>query len=69
MMLWVREIAGWLLIGIALYLVRLAVLFVIDLEAPRITEGTVLVLASFGILRTGLHLIRLATAARLCAKG
>lgn len=66
-MLWVREIAGWLLVLIAIYLIRIAVVFVTDLEAPRVLEAGVIVLGGLGILRAGILLIRMATAARICS--
>jgi hypothetical protein len=60
-MMWVREIAGWLL-------VRTAFLFVTDLDTPRLIEGAILVVASLGVLKGGLTLIRIATAGRICTR-
>jgi hypothetical protein len=65
-MFWVREIAGWLLVLMALYLIRTALVFVADLDTPRLVEAGVLVLAGLGVLRAGILLIRISTAARIC---
>ncbi len=63
----VREIIGWLLIIIALYFLRTAFLFVTALQEPRLFEGGILVAASLGLLRAGLLLVRLSTAARIAS--
>lgn len=63
---WIRELAGWLLVLIALYLMRMALGFITDLETPRVIEAGVIVLASLGVLRAGILLIRISTAARIC---
>lgn len=67
MLVWVREIAGWILVLAALYLIRVALIFVTDLPAPRVIEAGVLVIAGLGLLRAGILLIRIATAARICS--
>ena len=64
-MLWVREIVGWLLVVGAIYLLRVAFIFVTNLETPRVIEAAVLVAAGLGVMRAGLALIRIATAGRL----
>ncbi|MEZ6136767.1 MAG: hypothetical protein R3C53_17875 [Pirellulaceae bacterium] len=63
---WLREIAGWLLVLFALYLVRQGLVFAMDLETPRIIEAAVLVFGGIGVMRIGVLLIRMATAARIC---
>lgn len=65
-MFWLREIAGWLLVLVALYLMRIALGFITDLETPRSIEAGILVLAGLGVLRAGILLIRISTAARIC---
>ena len=65
-MFWLREIAGWILVLVALYLMRTALGFVADLDKPRIIEAGVFVLAGLGVLRAGILLIRISTAARIC---
>ncbi len=65
-MFWFREIAGWLLVLCALYLLRVALVFLMDLETPRIVEGAILSFAALGVLRAGVMLVRISTAARIC---
>lgn len=65
-MIWIREIAGWTLVLVALFLVRTSVLFASDLTSPRLVEAAVVAFSAIGVLRAGVALIRLATAARLC---
>ena len=61
-----REIAGWGLVLFAVYLLRMGLLFVMDLETPRIVESAVVVFAGLGVLRAGIMLVRISTAARVC---
>jgi hypothetical protein len=61
-----REIAGWVLLLIGVYLLRMGLLFVMDLQAPRIVESAVVSFAGLGVLRAGILLIRISTAARIC---
>ncbi|MGN6133842.1 MAG: hypothetical protein ACTHOU_05040 [Aureliella sp.] len=65
-MFWVREIAGWLLVVVALYLIWIALGLVMDLDTPRVVEAGVLTLGGLGVLRAGILLIRISTAARIC---
>jgi len=65
-MFWVREIAGWGLVLFSLYLLRAGMLFVMDLETPRIVESAVIMFAGLGVLRAGIMLVRISTAARVC---
>ncbi len=66
MMFWIREIVGWLLLALALYLLRISLNFVMDLPEPKLVEGAIVAMAALGVLRASLYLIRLATAARIC---
>lgn len=61
----VREVAGWLLVVTALYLLWLAVGFLQNPETPQIAEAGVTVFAGLGVLRMGILLIRISTAARI----
>ncbi len=65
-MMWFREIAGWVLILIALVLIRFGLLFAMDLETPRIVEAAVVSFTGLGVLKAGILLIRVSTAARVC---
>lgn len=60
-----REIAGWILVLGALYLLSLAVEFLKNPETPQIAEAGVTVFAALGVLRMGILLIRISTAARI----
>lgn len=62
MFFWVREIAGWSLILLAVVLIRFAVIF---LSQRQVVEAGVLVLIMLATLRAGVLLIRISTAARL----
>ena len=64
-MFWIRELAGWALIIFALYLIRTGLVFLLDLENPRIVEAAIVSMAGLGVLRGGVLLIRIATAARV----
>ena len=65
-MTWFREIAGWVLVLVALYLIRQGLLFAMDLQTPRIVEAAVVSFSGLGVLKAGVLLIRLSTAARVC---
>ena len=66
MLFWLREIAGWFLVGVALLLIYTALTFVTNVTSPRIVEASVLVFAGLGVLRAGILLVRMSTAARVC---
>ncbi|MEP3478899.1 MAG: hypothetical protein ABJZ55_06605 [Fuerstiella sp.] len=60
-----REVAGWLLVVAAFYLLSLAVGFLENPETPQIAEASVTVFAALGVMRMGILLIRISTAARI----
>ena len=62
---WVREIAGWLLVLVSLYMLRIGLVFLSDINSPRIIESAVVMLAGLGVMRCGVLLVRVSTAARL----
>ncbi len=64
-MFWIREIAGWALVLVALYLVRTGLVFLLDVESPKIVEAAIAATAGLGVMRAGILLIRTSTAARL----
>ncbi|XZE46620.1 hypothetical protein SH467x_001910 [Pirellulaceae bacterium SH467] len=68
MFFWLREIAGWALVGLALYILWIGLGFLSDLNNPKIIESSVLNLAGLGVLKAGLTLIRLSTTARIALK-
>lgn len=65
-MFWLREIAGWALVVMALYLMYVALVFLMDLQSPRVVEAGVVVIAGLGVLKAGVLLVRISTAARIC---
>ena len=60
----IRETAGWFLIVAALYLIQLTLLDYVD--AGRVVEAGIVVVASMFVFKGGIHLIRVGTAARIC---
>ena len=61
-----REIAGWILILTALYLLYVGLVFLMDLESPRVVEAGIVVIGGLGVLKAGVLLVRISTAARIC---
>lgn len=66
MWFWIREIVGWILVLVALYLLRVGLVFVMDVENPGIVEAAILFFAALGVMRAGILLIRISAAARAC---
>jgi hypothetical protein len=64
MRFWIREIMGWLLVlaGLYLFVVCLAILLVPD---ARIFEAMILSLLGIFVFRGGIHLLKVAVAARI----
>lgn len=65
MFFWLRELAGWGLLGASLVVLRIALGMAMNTREPRIVEAAVVVVAALGLLRAGTLLIRISTAARL----
>ncbi len=66
MMFWTREVAGWALVLFSLILIRLGLSYITALESPKIVEAGVIMFAAMAVLRAGILLIRISTAARIC---
>ena len=71
MRFWMREILGWLLIALGLFIFYLCfvVLFVPRPGAPGIPgilEAPILSIIGIVIFRGGIHLLKVAVAARVC---
>lgn len=62
--LWIRELAGWGLVAVSVFLAFVALSF---LNSRQVVEAGVLVLLVLGMLRAGISLVRIATAARIAA--
>ena len=66
MIFWIREIAGWILVVAALVVMRTGLNFAMSSDSPRIVEASVIIFSALGLLRAGILLIRISTAARIC---
>lgn len=64
--IWLREIAGWVLLGIGLS--AFAVCYFVFLLQRRIVEAVVLGGVGFIIFRSGLQLLKVAIAARIAVQ-
>ncbi len=65
---WLREVAGWVLAGSGLYLVWMGVAVLQNYEVePRMIEGSAICFSGIMVLRVGVQLIRVSTAARIVA--
>lgn len=65
-MFWIREIAGWLLVVISLVLIQTGLGYVANPERPKVVEAGVIMFAALGVLRAGILLVRISTAAHIC---
>jgi hypothetical protein len=65
MFFWIREIAGWALILVSLYLIATGLSYVSNLKEPRIVESAILMIAAVGVMRCGVLLIRISSAMRV----
>ena len=62
---WVREILGWVLVILGLY-VFLVCMAILLKPNPSILEAPALVVIGVIIFRGGIHLLKVAVAARVC---
>ena len=67
MRFWIREIAGWLLVGLGLFIFYICVAILLS-DRPRLIEAGPLTLIGIIIFRGGIHLLKVAVAARICMK-
>ena len=65
-MFWIREIAGWALVIFALVLIQTGLGYLSNLDRPKVVEAGIVMLGALGLLRAGVFLIRISTAARIC---
>ncbi len=65
MRFWIREAAGWLLVGLGLYVFLVCFATLLD-PVPKLLEAGPLTVIGFILLRGGIHLLKVATAARVC---
>src|SRR5262245_52558293 len=64
MMFWVREVVGWVLI--ALGLITFAITYFGLLAQGRIFHALPMAFIGFIVFRGGIHLVKVAVAARIC---
>lgn len=65
MFFWVREVAGWALIAVSLVVLKLGINFAVNPEKTQIVEASVVLFAALGVMRSGVLLVRMSTAARI----
>jgi hypothetical protein len=64
MRFWVRELAGWLLVGLSLYL--FLEVYVLLIQDNKYVQTAPIVLMAIFLFRGGIQLLRVAVAARIC---
>ncbi len=65
MRFWLRELAGWVLVLLGLYVFFICLVLLVN-EPPRIIQTGPLTLIGIIIFRGGIHLLKVAVAARVC---
>jgi hypothetical protein len=65
MRFWIRELAGWLLIALGIYVFFICYVILVN-QGPHLIEAGPLTFIGFIIFRGGIHLLKVATAARIC---
>jgi vacuolar-type H+-ATPase subunit I/STV1 len=65
MMFWLREVAGWLLILLGLFLFLTVYSFC---QEHWIFEAFIVMIAGVFVFRGGIHLLKVAVASRVCAR-
>lgn len=72
MRFWTREVAGWLLVAVGLFIFYTCFEMLVKKdprqEPPRIIEAAVLTPIGFIVFRGGIHLLKVAVAARICTQ-
>lgn len=66
MRFWIRELAGWLLVALGLFIFYICFVFLFVERPPLIIEVSFLTFIGFIIFRSGIHLWKVAVAARVC---
>ena len=65
MRFWVRELAGWVLVLLGLYVFYLTLL-VLSSDGPWLIEAIFFTVIGVVVFRSGIHLLKVAVAARVC---
>jgi hypothetical protein len=63
---WFRELAGWLLIGLGLFVFYICMVILLNQRGPHLVEAGPGAFIGFIIFRGGIQLLKVATAARIC---
>ena len=63
MRFWIREIMGWLLVGLGLFVFYMCVVLLFN---HYITEVGMVFIIGIVVFRGGIHLLKVAVAARIC---
>jgi hypothetical protein len=66
MRFWTREIAGWALVGLGLFVFYLCLGMLLQTPA-KLIEAAPATFIGFIIFRGGIHLLKVAVAARICS--
>jgi hypothetical protein len=66
MRFWIRELAGWLLVGLGLYVFLICATMLLDPEIgwPQFIQAGPMIIIGFIVFRGGIHLLKVAIAAR-----
>jgi hypothetical protein len=65
MSFWVREIAGWLLVLLGLFIFYICFAILLG-RGPLFGEAFILTVIGIVVYRSGIHLLKVAVAARVC---
>jgi hypothetical protein len=65
MRLWTREVAGWLLLALGLYIFYRSYTLLLS-GTDRQIEGAILTVMGIFLFRGGIHMLKIAVAARVC---
>jgi hypothetical protein len=67
MRFWIREIFGWLLVALGLFIFYVCFSILLT-DRPLLLEAGPLTLIGIIVFRGGIHLLKVAVAARICMK-
>jgi hypothetical protein len=65
MRFWIREIAGWLLVLLGLFIFYICFAILLT-DGPWLLEAIFLTVIGVVVYRSGIHLLKVAVAARVC---
>jgi hypothetical protein len=68
MRFWIREIAGWALLGISLAVFYACWQMIVESPTAKLLRAGPFLFIGFILFRGGIHLLRVAVAARVCSK-